>query len=450
MIGLMFALGGGIYAWQTRRNVAQAMADVQAQQKALSQSPPPLAAPTTIAEPTDGAMLHIQGKLHHLEQDLQKSQARLQATLADRDELSHHYQAQEKVVATLRNQLSQQQATAVDRLNALKRQNQELLQENSHLSARLRHAVNDLTEIRPKLLQLDTWAAKNQQLSDQLQQADQERQAAIAQQLAEREQVGQLEQQIQQLRSSQAQAQQKLHTVHAERDTAQERVQALESTLQQLTTAEQEWQRERAQLNRKLNNLADSQKTLSLTNQELMVKLETTQAQGDRLKVEKKEQAVALQIAQGEVANLQRQLDERQEAQAKTLAQPVTDSDVSLAKSGGAGDRLDTAAPVQESSAGTTAVEQRSNEPATTAAADLSGPHPFTDKKVAILGTLNAMNRETAKVQLQNLDAHYTSAPSSKTDYVVVGKAPGAKLKKAKKLGIPQLSEAQFLELLGQ
>ena len=59
------------------------------------------------------------------------------------------------------------------------------------------------------------------------------------------------------------------------------------------------------------------------------------------------------------------------------------------------------------------------------------------------------MNRETAKTRLQDLGAEYTSAPSSKTDYVVVGKAPGAKLKKAQKLGIPQLSEAQFLELLG-
>ena len=76
-------------------------------------------------------------------------------------------------------------------------------------------------------------------------------------------------------------------------------------------------------------------------------------------------------------------------------------------------------------------------------------PHLFVDKKVVILGTLNSMNRETAKTRLQDLGAEYTSAPSSKTDYVVVGKAPGAKLKKAQKLGIPQLSEAQFLELLG-
>ncbi|MEM8779721.1 MAG: BRCT domain-containing protein, partial [Cyanobacteria bacterium P01_G01_bin.49] len=41
-----------------------------------------------------------------------------------------------------------------------------------------------------------------------------------------------------------------------------------------------------------------------------------------------------------------------------------------------------------------------------------------------------------------------TSSPSSKTDYVVIGKAPGDKLKKAQKLGIAQLSEAQFLEVL--
>ncbi|MEY3825432.1 MAG: hypothetical protein RLZZ148_244, partial [Cyanobacteriota bacterium] len=33
-------------------------------------------------------------------------------------------------------------------------------------------------------------------------------------------------------------------------------------------------------------------------------------------------------------------------------------------------------------------------------------------------------------------------------DFVVVGKAPGDKLKKAQKLGITILSEAQFIEML--
>ncbi|MEB3160023.1 MAG: BRCT domain-containing protein [Synechocystis sp.] len=521
IIGLVFALGGGVYAWQTRRSVTQAMADLQAQQQALGQSNVPSASPVAIAEHTSEAMVHIQGRLRHLEQDLQKSQTTLQATLAARDELSHNYQAQEQVVATLRSQLTQQQAAEGDRLNALKRQNQELLQENSNLSDRLRQSVNSLAEARPKLLQLETLEAKNQQLTAQLQRVNQDRHTEIAQQLADREkawqqqhqaltdQVGQLEQQIQQLTTERNQAQRDLQAF-------QDQVKTLENVRQDLTQAQQTWQQEREQLNAKLSNLDATQKSLALANQELTVKLETTQAQGDRLKAEKKEQAAALQMAQADVAKLQQQLAELEEDQSQSLiasvaepelapeesiadsvepesesepepqpaespinanadltepepeieAEPAqgVDADVEVAQpeveSEPAPDALvDQPEPMETSpeveSQGEpdeTETVESATEPETEPSVkdDVSASHPFTDKKVVILGTLNAMNRETAKTRLQDLGAHYTSAPSSKTDYVVVGKAPGAKLKKAQKLGVPQLSEAQFLELLGE
>ncbi|MFN9175917.1 MAG: BRCT domain-containing protein, partial [Synechocystis sp.] len=107
--------------------------------------------------------------------------------------------------------------------------------------------------------------------------------------------------------------------------------------------------------------------------------------------------------------------------------------------------------PETETTAAVEAVSESviASTPESTLNPETVGPHLLVDKKVVILGTLNAMNRETAKTRLQDLGAECTSAPSSKTDYVVVGKAPGVKLKKAQKLGIAQLSEAQFLELLG-
>ena len=58
------------------------------------------------------------------------------------------------------------------------------------------------------------------------------------------------------------------------------------------------------------------------------------------------------------------------------------------------------------------------------------------------------MNREKAKSLVQRVGGTLTSSPSSKTDYVIVGKNPGDKLKKTQKLGIAQLSETQFLEAL--
>ncbi|MEB3229026.1 MAG: BRCT domain-containing protein [Synechocystis sp.] len=507
IIGLIFALGGGIYAWQTRRNCTQAMADFQAQQQARGQSVPSIAEPPAIAEPTSEAVLHIQGKLRHLEQDLQKSQTALQATLAARDELSHNYQAQEKVVARLRHQLTQQQAAEGDRLKALQQQNQELRQENSNLSDRLRQSVNSLAEARPKLLKLEAVAAKNQELTEQLQQVHQDRQADIAQQVAEREtvwqqqhqglreQVDQLTQQIQQLTVERDHAQQDLRALKEQGETAQEQVKTLTASLQALTQAQQDWHKEREQLTAKVNNLDATQKSLALTNQELTVKLETTQAQGDRLKAEKKEQTVALQGALADVATLQQQLAELQETQAQSLAESVVEAEPEPVVEQSQPTETVTPEPEPESeSESVTAVEstpepepepviaveptpepepepeplvateltaepesepeplvepESPSEPETTTTVAAPPAHAFTDKKVVILGTLNAMNREIAKTRLQDLGAHYTSAPSSKTDYVVVGKAPGAKLKKAQKLGIPQLSEAQFLEMIG-
>lgn len=59
------------------------------------------------------------------------------------------------------------------------------------------------------------------------------------------------------------------------------------------------------------------------------------------------------------------------------------------------------------------------------------------------------MNREKAKTLIQDAGGIVTSSPSSKTNYVLVGKSPGDKLKKAQKLGISQLTESKFLSLLG-
>lgn len=70
-------------------------------------------------------------------------------------------------------------------------------------------------------------------------------------------------------------------------------------------------------------------------------------------------------------------------------------------------------------------------------------------KKFIILGTLNQINRDRAKDLIHTAGGTLISSPSAKTDYALVGKSPGEKLKKVQKLGISQLSESQFLKLLG-
>ncbi len=65
-----------------------------------------------------------------------------------------------------------------------------------------------------------------------------------------------------------------------------------------------------------------------------------------------------------------------------------------------------------------------------------------------LTGTLASLTRAEAKQRLEALGARVTSSVSKKTDYVVGGTTPGSKRAKAKRLGIPMLSEEELLEKL--
>ncbi|MEB3212053.1 MAG: NAD-dependent DNA ligase LigA, partial [Leptolyngbyaceae bacterium] len=69
-------------------------------------------------------------------------------------------------------------------------------------------------------------------------------------------------------------------------------------------------------------------------------------------------------------------------------------------------------------------------------------------KTFVLTGTLPTLKRDEAKELIQRAGGKVTGSVSKKTDYVVVGEEAGSKQAKAEKLGIPQLSEAQLLELL--
>jgi len=65
-----------------------------------------------------------------------------------------------------------------------------------------------------------------------------------------------------------------------------------------------------------------------------------------------------------------------------------------------------------------------------------------------LTGALSSMGREEAKEKIRELGGDVSETVSKKTSYVVVGSEPGSKLDKAKKLGVPLLSEKEFLLLL--
>lgn len=83
-------------------------------------------------------------------------------------------------------------------------------------------------------------------------------------------------------------------------------------------------------------------------------------------------------------------------------------------------------------------------KPGAKATLDLAG------KSVVITGDLDAYDRDGATAWLEGLGAAVKGSVSSKTNYVIVGRDPGAKkLEKAQELGIPTLTEAQLREQLG-
>ncbi len=63
-------------------------------------------------------------------------------------------------------------------------------------------------------------------------------------------------------------------------------------------------------------------------------------------------------------------------------------------------------------------------------------------------GALESMTRDRAKEKIRNLGGNISESVSKKTDYVVVGKEPGSKYKKAKELGIKIIKEKEFLKMI--
>ena len=63
-------------------------------------------------------------------------------------------------------------------------------------------------------------------------------------------------------------------------------------------------------------------------------------------------------------------------------------------------------------------------------------------------GGLESITREKAKEKIRELGGNVSGSVSKKTDFVVVGKEPGLKYQKAKKLGIKTIGEKEFLKTL--
>jgi len=73
---------------------------------------------------------------------------------------------------------------------------------------------------------------------------------------------------------------------------------------------------------------------------------------------------------------------------------------------------------------------------------------PLEGKRFVFTGSLHEFTRDEAEELVKRLGGAATSAVSRRTDYVVVGENPGAKLTRARELGIKIISEEEFKGLV--
>jgi DNA ligase (NAD+) len=72
---------------------------------------------------------------------------------------------------------------------------------------------------------------------------------------------------------------------------------------------------------------------------------------------------------------------------------------------------------------------------------------PFTGCTIVVTGKLVNFTREGINMKIASVGATAGSSVTRKTNYVICGEKPGSKLEKALEMGIPVLTEQEFLDM---
>ena len=72
----------------------------------------------------------------------------------------------------------------------------------------------------------------------------------------------------------------------------------------------------------------------------------------------------------------------------------------------------------------------------------------FEGMTFVLTGTLSTYGRKEAQEIIESYGGKASSSVSKKTTYVLAGEAAGSKLRKAQELGIPVLTEEEFLRFM--
>ena len=69
-------------------------------------------------------------------------------------------------------------------------------------------------------------------------------------------------------------------------------------------------------------------------------------------------------------------------------------------------------------------------------------------KRFVLTGVLDSMSRSEAEQRIITLGGEVSGSVSKNIEYVVIGKEPGSKYDKAKKLGVRIINEKEFLKII--
>ena len=74
--------------------------------------------------------------------------------------------------------------------------------------------------------------------------------------------------------------------------------------------------------------------------------------------------------------------------------------------------------------------------------------NPFGGCTIVATGKLEHFTRDGINSKIVSLGATAGSSVTRKTSYLICGEKPGSKLTKARELGIPVLTEQEFLDMI--
>ena len=74
--------------------------------------------------------------------------------------------------------------------------------------------------------------------------------------------------------------------------------------------------------------------------------------------------------------------------------------------------------------------------------------NPFAGCTIATTGKLENFTRSGINDKIISIGARAGSSVTGKTDYLICGEKPDSKLAKARELGVPVLTEQEFLDMI--